>query len=65
MTYVIATPCIDIKDRACIDECPVDCIYEGKRMLYTHPDECVDRRLRTRVPGGGDLLRGRRARRVN
>ena len=42
MTYVIAQPCVDLKDRACIDECPVDCIYEGKRMLYIHPDECVD-----------------------
>ena len=20
----------------------MDCIYEGKRMLYIHPDECVD-----------------------
>ena len=29
MTYVIAQPCVDIKDRACVDECPVDCIYEG------------------------------------
>ena len=42
MTYVIALPCVDLKDRACIDECPVDCIYEGDRMLYIHPDECVD-----------------------
>lgn len=42
MTYVIAQPCVDLKDRACIDECPVDCIYEGDRMLYIHPDECVD-----------------------
>ena len=42
MTYVIAQPCVDLKDRACVDECPVDCIYEGKRMLYIHPDECVD-----------------------
>ncbi|MGC5617213.1 ferredoxin [Georgenia sp. Z1491] len=42
MTYVIAQPCIDILDRACVDECPVDCIYEGDRMLYIHPDECVD-----------------------
>ena len=24
-------------DKACIDECPVDCIYEGERMLYIHP----------------------------
>ncbi|MGJ9421152.1 ferredoxin [Aeromicrobium sp. CF3.5] len=42
MTYVIAQPCVDLKDLACVDECPVDCIYEGKRMLYIHPDECVD-----------------------
>ncbi|MEA4944239.1 MAG: ferredoxin [Propionicimonas sp.] len=42
MTYVIAQPCVDIKDRACVEECPVDCIYEGNRMLYIHPDECVD-----------------------
>ena len=42
MTYVIAEPCIDVMDRACVDECPVDCIYEGARSLYIHPDECVD-----------------------
>jgi ferredoxin len=42
MTYVIAEPCIDVKDKACVDECPVDCIYEGPRMLYIQPDECVD-----------------------
>ena len=42
MTYVIAQPCVDVLDKACIEECPVDCIYEGERMLYIHPDECVD-----------------------
>src|SRR5919106_2196311 len=42
VTYVIAEPCVDLKDKACIEECPVDCIYEGKRSLYIHPDECVD-----------------------
>ncbi len=42
MTYVIALPCVDVKDRACVEECPVDCIYEGDRTLYIHPDECVD-----------------------
>jgi NAD-dependent dihydropyrimidine dehydrogenase PreA subunit len=42
VTYVIAQPCVDVKDRACVDECPVDCIYEGARALYIHPDECVD-----------------------
>jgi NAD-dependent dihydropyrimidine dehydrogenase PreA subunit len=42
VTYVITEPCIDVKDRSCIEECPVDCIYEGDRMLYIHSDECVD-----------------------
>src|SRR3954449_9286372 len=42
MTYVIAEPCIDVVDRACVEECPVDCIYEGDRALYIQPDECVD-----------------------
>lgn len=42
MTYVIAEPCIDVLDRACVEECPVDCIYEEDRALYIHPDECVD-----------------------
>ena len=42
MTYVIAEPCVDVLDRACVQECPVDCIYEGDRMLYIQPDECVD-----------------------
>jgi NAD-dependent dihydropyrimidine dehydrogenase PreA subunit len=42
VTYVSTEPCIDVKDRSCIEECPVDCIYEGDRMLYIHPDECVD-----------------------
>src|SRR5699024_11310197 len=42
MTYVIAEPCIDVKDLSCVEECPVDCIYEGTRSLYIHPDECVD-----------------------
>ena len=42
MAYIIAEPCIDLKDRTCVDECPVDCIYEGGRKLYIQPDECVD-----------------------
>ena len=42
MTYVITSSCIDSKDKACIEECPVDCIYEGGSMLYINPEECVD-----------------------
>ena len=42
MTYIITEGCIDLLDKTCIDECPVDCIYEGARQMYIHPDECVD-----------------------
>ena len=42
MAYVICEPCVDIKDRACVEECPVDCIYEEGPQLYIHPTECVD-----------------------
>ncbi len=42
MTYVITEPCVDVKDKSCVDECPVDRIYEGVRMLYIQPDECID-----------------------
>jgi len=38
VTYIIAQPCVDVKDKSCIEECPVDCIYEGDRMLYIQPD---------------------------
>ncbi len=33
---------MDVLDRSCVQECPVDCIYKGERMLYIHPGECVD-----------------------
>ncbi len=42
MPYVIAAPCIDVTDKSCIEECPVDCIYEGDRKLYINPKECID-----------------------
>ena len=42
MTFVITEPCIDTQDKSCVGECPVDCIYEGERMMYIHPEECID-----------------------
>ena len=42
MTYIIAEPCIDIKDRSCVDVCPVDCIHEVGRILVIDPEECID-----------------------
>ena len=42
MTYIIAEPCIDIKDLSCVDVCPVDCIHEFERILVIDPEECID-----------------------
>ncbi len=42
MTYIIAEPCIGTIDRACVDACPVNCIYEGPDQLYIKPEECID-----------------------
>src|SRR5688572_18240608 len=50
MTYVITEPCINVKDAACIDVCPVDCIhprkdepgFEGVEQLFIDPEECID-----------------------
>jgi NAD-dependent dihydropyrimidine dehydrogenase PreA subunit len=42
MTYIIAQPCLEVKDASCVDVCPVDCIYEGEDQYYIHPEECID-----------------------
>ena len=44
MTYIITEPCVAVKDAACIDVCPVDCIYttDTDDMYYIYPDECID-----------------------
>jgi ferredoxin len=42
VTYIITEPCIDVKDKSCVDVCPVDCIHEGERMLVIDPEECID-----------------------
>lgn len=44
MAYVITEPCVDVKDKACVDVCPVDCIHGGDDtpQLYINPGECID-----------------------
>ena len=46
MAYVICEPCVGVKDGACLDACPVNCIYPAPReglpdMLFIHPGECI------------------------
>jgi len=50
MTFIITEPCVGVKDAACVDVCPVDCIhptkdepeFEKADMLYIDPAECID-----------------------
>lgn len=41
MPYVITDSCIGSKDQACVDVCPVDCIYEADGRLWIQPEECT------------------------
>ena len=50
MSYYIVEPCVGVKDGACVEVCPVDCIhprpdspeFAEATMLYINPDECID-----------------------
>jgi len=50
MAYVIAEPCIGVKDTACVDACPCDVIHPSRNeaefaaatQLYIFPDDCID-----------------------
>ncbi|HEY6553351.1 MAG TPA: ferredoxin family protein [Vicinamibacteria bacterium] len=50
MTYVIAEPCVNTKDTACVEVCPVDCIHPKKdeedfakeTKLFIDPETCID-----------------------
>ncbi len=42
MTHVVFSPCIDTKDTACVQVCPVDCFFDIGEMLIIHPEECID-----------------------
>ena len=50
MTWVITRMCRDCVDQACVEVCPVDCIYayDGDdastfpNQLYIDPEECIN-----------------------
>lgn len=49
MTYVIAELCVDVKDRARVEQCPIDCIDEDTVLpVRSGP---------SRFPGGAAKLR--------
>jgi len=50
MAYVITDACVGVKDAACIDVCPMDCIeprpgedgFDEAPQLYVDPALCID-----------------------
>ena len=56
MPYVIAQPCVDVKDKACVDECPSTAFT--RFPLAVHQPQRVRRLrcMRTGVSHRGHLL---------
>jgi ferredoxin len=44
MAYVITEPCVGVKDQACVEVCPMDCIHaeEADAQMFINPAECID-----------------------
>jgi ferredoxin len=42
MTNVVTEPFLGCKYTDCFVVCPADCFYEGQKMLFIHPDDCID-----------------------
>ena len=44
MSFIIGKKCVSTCDTACVDVCPVDCIYttDNEDQYYINPEECID-----------------------
>jgi NAD-dependent dihydropyrimidine dehydrogenase PreA subunit len=42
LAYVITEACIGFKNTACVNACPVDCIYDAGDQFLINPAECID-----------------------
>jgi ferredoxin len=42
MPHVVCQPCYECKYTDCVDVCPVSAFREGEKMVYIHPDVCID-----------------------
>jgi Fe-S-cluster-containing hydrogenase component 2 len=50
---IITEACLDVKDRACVDVCPVQCIYEfdpAKGVLFSEEEAGIGIVANTHVP---------------
>lgn len=45
MAWVITEACIGTKQAACVQVCPVDCIYDAGDHYIINPAECIDCRM--------------------
>ena len=55
---VITEACIDVKDRACVDVCPVQCIYEydaAKNVLFSEDEHGSGVIENTHVPNADEV----------
>ena len=42
MPTVVTKACIGVKDKACVEVCPMECFHEGSDQLYIDPYTCID-----------------------
>ena len=44
MPFVITEPCVGVKDGACVQVCPVDCIHtkDESDQYFIDPDSCIN-----------------------
>ena len=44
MAYIITEPCVNNKDTACVNVCPVDCIHttDDEEQYFIDPVDCID-----------------------
>ena len=55
---IITEACIDVKDRACVDVCPVQCIYEfdaAKNILFSEDEAGSGSIETTHVPNADSI----------
>jgi len=43
MAFVITELCVGVKDKACVEACPVDCIHDAPEsaQMFINANECI------------------------
>ncbi|MFE8977694.1 DUF362 domain-containing protein [Streptomyces cyaneofuscatus] len=57
MAYAIGERCVDVADGSCVQVCPVDATYEGRRKPCINSANCIDCGARAEAcPNGAPLV---------